>query len=258
MPSAPASRCCSRFSKWCCSAGWLASCLTGTASAKFFSLTNRQDAKSAKSVQIICLLALPFLSALATLASWRSDFRLFFFHLANNLHLLGRRKLIGFPGNNRRRQEILSRRRRRSAPFQPRQVPWVCLSQFAVTHRPNQINERNQQAHTEDRRARRRQHIEHLELRRISVVAPRHAEVTRYKLRQERQVEPDENYQRRKSAPTFGIHAPADFRPPVVQAAEITKERAAHHDVVEVGHDEVSVAHVHVHRESRQEESGHA
>ena len=44
----------------------------------------------------------------------------------------------------------------------------------------------------------------------------------------------------------FGIHASGNLRPPEMHAAEVSHHRAADHDVVEVGDDEVGVGDVHV------------
>ena len=58
--------------------------------------------------------------------------------------------------------------------------------------------------------------------------------------------------------PAFRIHAPGNLRPPEMHAAEVGHQRAAHHDVVEVGDDEVGVGDVDVDAEARQEQSGQA
>ena len=89
----------------------------------------------------------------------------------------------------------------------------------------------------------------------IDVIAPRHAQIAEDELRKERQVEADEDQDGREAGPAFGIHAAGHLRPPEVNAAQIRHHRAADHDVVEVGDDEVGVVHVHVDRERRQEQA---
>src|SRR6185369_12293822 len=113
-------------------------------------------------------------------------------------------------------------------------------------------------AEAENRCARGREYVEYLKLRRVRVIATRHSEITGDKLRQERQVESDEDHEGTKPAPSFRIHAPADLWPPIVQTAEISHQRAADHDVVEVCDDEIRVAQMHIDCERRQEQSRHA
>ena len=83
-------------------------------------------------------------------------------------------------------------------------------------------------------------------------------EVAEDELREERQVESDEDEQRRDLGPGVGVHPAGDLRPPVVQAGEVAHDRAADHDVVEVRDDEVGVVQVDVEAERRQEEPGQA
>ena len=51
-----------------------------------------------------------------------------------------------------------------------------------------------------------------------------------------------------------GYDAAADLRPPVVQAAKVAHDRAAHHDVVEVRDDEIGVGDVHVQSDRREKQ----
>ena len=74
----------------------------------------------------------------------------------------------------------------------------------------------------------------------------------------ERQVEADEDEQRRELAERVVVHPAGHLRPPVVQAGEVAHDRAAHHDVVEVRDDEVGVVQVDVEAERRQEQPGQA
>ena len=57
-------------------------------------------------------------------------------------------------------------------------------------------------------------------------------------------------------APEFVVHPAGHLGPPVVQPAEEADQRAAEHDVVEVGHDEVGVVQVHVDAKGAQEQAG--
>ena len=83
---------------------------------------------------------------------------------------------------------------------------------LAVQQRPAEIDERQQVADREDRRARRRQHVQHLELRRVLVIAPRHARVAEQVLREEREVEAEEDQDRGERAPSFsGYSRPVIF-----------------------------------------------
>ena len=53
-----------------------------------------------------------------------------------------------------------------------------------------------------------------------------------------------------KLRPAFGIHTAGNLRPPEMQPAQIPHDRAAHHDVVEVGDHEVGIGDVHVDAEA--------
>src|ERR1051326_647840 len=178
--------------------------------------------------------------------------------LANYLRLVTRRKFVSVPGHDRRHFEILGRWWRLRAPLESRQMPRIRFGVLAVAHRPDEVDRGNQHAETENRCAGGGEHVEHLELRRVRVITTRHAEVTGDELRQKRQVEADENYQRTETAPAFGIQASGDLGPPVMQTAEVSHQSAANHDVVEVSDDEVSVAQVHVDRERGEKQSRHA
>src|SRR5438309_11908408 len=89
------------------------------------------------------------------------------------------------------------------------------------------------------------------------MIAPRHTHVAEYELRQKSQVESHKHYQRGKLPPALRVHTPADLGPPVMQAAEISEQSPAHHDVVEVGDDEIRIAQMHVDRQRRQKQSCH-
>src|SRR5919108_2504284 len=118
---------------------------------------------------------------------------------------------IGLFGYLRGMFEVASGRWRRSGPFQSLGIPWIGSCNGAAPQRPEKIDHRDQVADAEDRSACRRHDIENLKLLGIGGVAPRHAEVTEDKLREKSQVEADENNQRRKSRPCFGIKPAGDF-----------------------------------------------
>src|SRR5262249_36030677 len=100
--------------------------------------------------------------------------------------------------------------------------------------------------------------MQHLEFRRVSVIAARHSQLAQDELWEERQIKSDEEDQRRDSTQSFRIYSARDLRPPVVQSAKETDHRAAHHDVVEVRDDEVGVLQVNVQSQRGQEQSGHS
>src|SRR2546426_2073843 len=88
------------------------------------------------------------------------------------------------------------------------------------------------------------------------MIATRHAEITKDELREEGQVKSNKNAQGRKSGPALGIHAAGYFGPPEVNASQIGHDRPAHHDVVKMGYDEISVMHVNIKADGSQKHSG--
>ena len=58
-------------------------------------------------------------------------------------------------------------------------------------------------------------------------------------LGEESDVEPDEHNDAGDDGPSFVVHATGELGPPVVETADEGDNGAAHHDVVEVSHDEV-------------------
>src|SRR5258705_4813866 len=139
-----------------------------------------------------------------------------FSELPDNLHLFRWSELVSFPRNNRRCFKILRWRRRLRPPFETRQVPGVSFGMFSIPHRPDKIDCRYQHPETEDRRSSSRQNIEDLKLRRIGMIPSRHAHVAGHKLRQEGQVEANENNQGAKSPPTLRVHTSRYLGPPVM------------------------------------------
>ena len=90
------------------------------------------------------------------------------------------------------------------------------------------------------------------------MIPARHSHKAGNKLRQERQVESDEDHECTESSPAFRIHSTANLRPPVVKSSKISHQRAAHHDVVEVSNYEIGITQVNVDRERSQKQSSHA
>src|SRR5690348_13883625 len=81
--------------------------------------------------------------------------------------------------------EVVAPRRRRRLPFEAGRAPRVRRRRLAVAQRPQEIRHREQVAEPEDRRAGRREHVQHLELVGILPVAARHPEVAEHELREE-------------------------------------------------------------------------
>src|SRR2546426_12415009 len=83
---------------------------------------------------------------------------------------------VGLGGDHRGPLEVVARRRRRRLPLEAGRAPRVVARGLAVAQRPEEVDHRQQVADTQDGRAGRRHHVQHLELLGIGVVAPRHAE----------------------------------------------------------------------------------
>src|SRR5579864_8404176 len=90
---------------------------------------------------------------------------------------LGRRVVVGRIGNDRSLVEVLGERRRLRLPFEPGRAPGISGCPLPVHKRPHQISQRQQIRGREDRGAGGRENVEHLELRRVGVIAPGHAEI---------------------------------------------------------------------------------
>src|SRR5438876_6790909 len=88
------------------------------------------------------------------------------------------------------------------------------------------------------------------------MIAARHPQISEYELGEEGEVKANKDDARRQPSPTFGIHSATDFRPPIMDGAEIRHYGGSHHDVVEVGYHEVGVSDMHIHAQSGDEESG--
>src|SRR5271168_3592627 len=154
--------------------------------------------------------------------------------------------------------EIFRGRRRRRFPFQTFRAPGIRSGDGAVANGPEQIDQRNQVADAENGSAGGRHHVEHLKFSRIYSVAARHAQVAQHKLREEREIEADEYHERSETRPAVWIHAAGNFRPPEMDAAQVSHYGTAHHDVVKMRDDEIGAVQMHVCGERRQEQSGEA
>src|SRR2546427_850484 len=122
--------------------------------------------------------------------------------------------VIGFPGHDRLLVEVEGRGRRMGLPLQARGVPWVRRGRLAVAHGPHEVDHGQQIADGENGRACGRKHVQDLEFGRIRVIAPRHSHVAQDELGTERQVESDEDAERRECTPALGTHAAGNFRAP--------------------------------------------
>jgi len=98
--------------------------------------------------------------------------------------------VISLPGDHRRFVEVMGWRRRRRHPLQPHGVPGIGTSRLSVTQRPDEIDHGYDVAHRQDGGACRREHVQHLEFRRISMVAARQPHVAGNEQREKRGVEP--------------------------------------------------------------------
>src|ERR1051325_7809617 len=110
--------------------------------------------------------------------------------LSDNGDLLAKTGVVvRVPGHDRRLRKILRRWRTWCPPLQPRRQVRIVLGCPAVAQRPQQVDQRQNVTHRQDRCARRGHHVQHLELIRVRVVPARHPEVPKYELREEGQVE---------------------------------------------------------------------
>ena len=85
-----------------------------------------------------------------------------------------------------------------------------------------------------------------MELRRVFVIAARHASDAEEKLREEREVETEKQEDGGELRPPLWIQPPGDFRPPEMNASQVRRYRAADHDVVKMRDDEVCVGQMNI------------
>src|SRR5207248_11577621 len=86
--------------------------------------------------------------------------------------------------------------------------------------------------------------------------AARNSKRTKEKLREESQVETEEDNYRRKLGPRFGVHAPGHLGPIVMHAAEISHDGSTHHNVMEMRDHEVSVSNMDVDTQCGHKQTG--
>src|ERR1700722_12722340 len=152
--------------------------------------------------------------------------------------------------------KVLCQRRRLNLPFQASRLPGVTARDLTVLERPGHIEHRQQITDAKYRGARCRQDIQHLELRRISMVAARHAQVANDELGEEGQDESNERGDRAQLRHGLGRHSARHLGPPEVDARQVSHQHAAHHHKVEMGDDEVGFGEMDVHAQGTQKDSG--
>src|SRR5580704_15077466 len=207
IPKVPASRCCSGVSKWCrCCGSAICSCSAATA------------------VSCVC-------GCVTTVA------------LSNGRHLLcglvfEPLVVISLMVHHRNLDKVFSQRWRLNLPFQACRLPRIVAGYRPVLQGPGQIQQRKHIPYTKHRSSRSRQHIQHLELRRIRVIAPRHSQIPQNELRQECQVEPDKRSHRSELRERLRIHPARHLRPPEMNPRQKRHQHPTHHHEVEVRDDE--------------------
>ena len=90
------------------------------------------------------------------------------------------------------------------------------------------------------------------------MVSARHAFISQHELREEGDVEADQDQDRRDPRQRLVVEPAGDLGPPEMEPAEEGGHAAADHDIVEMGDDEIGVGHMHVDREHRQHQPGEA
>src|SRR5882757_2503906 len=166
--------------------------------------------------------------------------------------------VVRLPRDFGRDVEIFSNRRRGCLPFKAGAGPRVGTGYFTVAHGPSEINHRQQVAQREDGSSGSGHYIEHLKFRRVAGVAPGHAQITKNKLREKREIEAQEKSNRSDASQKFRIQLAGNLGPPVVQTADVAHHRATNHDVVEVGDDEIGIVEMNVQAETGEEETSEA
>src|ERR1019366_5834589 len=124
--------------------------------------------------------------------------------LSLNRHLLRGWNIgvvVSLPSDDRSFLKVESGGRRTGHPLQPGSAPGIVLRDLAVTHGPQEIHHGQNISDGQDGRARGGEHVQHLELRRILPIAPRHSHVAQEELRKKREIEAEEDDQRRQTAP---------------------------------------------------------
>src|SRR5215472_15579324 len=110
--------------------------------------------------------------------------------------------VVGFPGHDGFLFEIECCRRGLRSPLESGGIPGIVRCGLAVTHRPEEVDHRQEITDAEDGCTGGREYVEHLKLGRILVHAPRHAQVAENELREEGQIESEEYDERGQAGPT--------------------------------------------------------
>src|SRR5215471_4306291 len=105
--------------------------------------------------------------------------------LSNNGVLLIGSVMVRLFGDYRGFMEIVRGRRRSSLPLQPGGAPRIVAGDGAIFQGPGQVNRRQDESHRQDGCSGAGEHVEHLELRRVHGIAPRHAEISQNELGEE-------------------------------------------------------------------------
>src|ERR687887_2791804 len=116
--------------------------------------------------------------------------------------------VIGGPRDAGLMLEVVLRRRRARLPFKAARAPRIRARARAKEERPPEVAKRQQVAQREHGGAGRGEEVEQRELRRGFVIAPRHSEPAEEGLREERQVEAEEDGERRDAPEDLRVHAP--------------------------------------------------
>src|SRR5258708_37027536 len=102
------------------------------------------------------------------------------------------------------------------------------------------------------------QDVDHLKFGRITVIAALHSQLSKNKLRKEREIKTHEEDYRCDSPEELRIKFSRNLGPPEMESTEIAHYRGAHHDVVEMGNDKICVVEVHIHSQAGKNKSGWA
>src|SRR5580704_2883586 len=226
MPSFAAWNCCAGVSKWCCrKSGWASewpSCAAGTG---------------------------------AGTGSMTFDMSPLFLSLGRFLDLVppGReffrcREVIVVRAarEDRRRVVVAERRRRVGHPLVSGGTPRVTRCLLAPPEGLEEGVGRREEADGEDPRAYGGGLVKRLKLRQVVVIPSGHAARAHDELRNEHGIETDEDEPEADLCFPLVVHLSGHLGPPVEQAPEKGDDGASHHDVVEMGNDEVRVRQVHV------------
>src|SRR5256885_2707943 len=166
--------------------------------------------------------------------------------------------IVRLPIHNGSLVEIFGERWRSGLPFEAGCGPGIRSGNLAIAHRPREIDHRQEIAKRKNRSARGGHDVEHLKFRRVIVIAARHAEAAKNELREECEIEADEENDRGGTRKEFRLQTASNLRPPEVKTADVTHHRAADHDVVEVRDDEIRVVQMNIEAQASKEKASEA